>query len=208
MNASPARLKPDKHETNTKPLAHGLLPLSQMPVRTISILILDDDEESRTELTLQLIEQHCVVKTCSGAMEAESLLSTESFDVLLANPQLLMQSESIPLKSTKTREPAPLYIALGDFIEDGSFDCLPRQATVESLRALLRRTRVVVDLRNEIRNLNRVLRPSLGMKTIQALERAHIENVLAIADNQDQAAEILGITTVTLWRKRKLYKLP
>ena len=46
------------------------------------------------------------------------------------------------------------------------------------------------------------------LRTIDDLEREHIENVLAIEPNQEKAAEILGITTVTLWRKRKEYGLP
>jgi DNA-binding NtrC family response regulator len=46
------------------------------------------------------------------------------------------------------------------------------------------------------------------LKTIEELVRGHIEAVLAIEPNQERAAEILGITTVTLWRKRKEYGLP
>lgn len=39
--------------------------------------------------------------------------------------------------------------------------------------------------------------------TLRELEEAHIRRVLAMEPNQARAAEILGITTVTLWRKRK-----
>jgi NtrC-family two-component system response regulator AlgB len=39
--------------------------------------------------------------------------------------------------------------------------------------------------------------------TLRELEDAHIRRVLAMEPNQARAAEILGITTVTLWRKRK-----
>jgi len=46
------------------------------------------------------------------------------------------------------------------------------------------------------------------LKSLEEVERAHIEKVLAAEPNQERAAQILGITTVTLWRKRKLYGLP
>ncbi|MDB5036707.1 MAG: two-component system response regulator [Bacteriovoracaceae bacterium] len=43
--------------------------------------------------------------------------------------------------------------------------------------------------------------------TLERLERDYIEKVLATESNQERAAHILGITTVTLWRKRKEYGL-
>jgi NtrC-family two-component system response regulator AlgB len=46
------------------------------------------------------------------------------------------------------------------------------------------------------------------LATLEEIERAHIEKVLSIEANQERAADILGITTVTLWRKRKQYGLP
>jgi DNA-binding NtrC family response regulator len=46
------------------------------------------------------------------------------------------------------------------------------------------------------------------IKTIDELVREHIERILSFEQSQEKAAEILGITTVTLWRKRKEYGLP
>ena len=43
---------------------------------------------------------------------------------------------------------------------------------------------------------------------IEDVVRNHIEAILRVESNQERAAEILGITTVTLWRKRKEYGLP
>src|SRR5579863_7366500 len=43
--------------------------------------------------------------------------------------------------------------------------------------------------------------------TLEEVERNQIERVLSIEKNQEKAARILGITTVTLWRKRKQYGL-
>jgi len=40
---------------------------------------------------------------------------------------------------------------------------------------------------------------------LDAVERAHILTVMASAPSLDTAAEILGIDSSTLWRKRKRY---
>ncbi|NHZ47461.1 helix-turn-helix domain-containing protein, partial [Nitratidesulfovibrio liaohensis] len=41
------------------------------------------------------------------------------------------------------------------------------------------------------------------LPTLRELEEAHIRRVLATERNMERSAAILGITTVTLWRKRK-----
>ena len=43
--------------------------------------------------------------------------------------------------------------------------------------------------------------------SLEALERMHIERVLATSDNLDVAAKTLGIDASTLYRKRKAFKL-
>ena len=47
-----------------------------------------------------------------------------------------------------------------------------------------------------------------GICTLEQTEKNMIAKVLAVESNQEKAAEILGITKVTLWRKRKEYGLP
>ena len=47
--------------------------------------------------------------------------------------------------------------------------------------------------------------PSGG--TLEELERDHIRRVLAEAVTLEEAAETLGISTTTLWRKRKRYSI-
>ncbi len=66
------------------------------------------------------------------------------------------------------------------------------------------------DLPDSVREANGPLgsiKP-LEQRSLSELERAHIKLVLEAEKNQERAAEILGITTVTLWRKRKEYGLP
>ena len=66
------------------------------------------------------------------------------------------------------------------------------------------------DLPEAVRNADQRLAGSTPteFKTLKALEREQIERVLATEQSQERAATILGITTVTLWRKRKEYGLP
>ncbi|MDR3605748.1 MAG: sigma-54 dependent transcriptional regulator [Oligoflexia bacterium] len=46
---------------------------------------------------------------------------------------------------------------------------------------------------------------SSHLESLETVEKEHIQRVLANTNNLEKAAEILGITTVTLWRKRKEY---
>lgn len=43
------------------------------------------------------------------------------------------------------------------------------------------------------------------LESLEDIEKSHIKKVLERVRNLDKASEILGITTVTLWRKRKQY---
>jgi NtrC-family two-component system response regulator AlgB len=45
------------------------------------------------------------------------------------------------------------------------------------------------------------------LQTLEEIEKLHIKKVLQIADDLNQAAQILGIDPATLWRKRKRYNL-
>jgi DNA-binding NtrC family response regulator len=66
------------------------------------------------------------------------------------------------------------------------------------------------DLPDAVRNPeHRILGSGhVEFRTLEELEREQIERVLAVEHNQERAAKILGITTVTLWRKRKQLGLP
>jgi DNA-binding NtrC family response regulator len=52
-----------------------------------------------------------------------------------------------------------------------------------------------------------VLKTNRAIISLEQLEREHIEFVLSQETNLERVAEILGITTVTLWRKRKQFGL-
>ena len=86
--------------------------------------------------------------------------------------------------------------------------------TIERLVVLAADREVVADdlpqaiLRGDSLKLLQGVSADGPVKTLEQLEREHIERVLAHESNQEKAAAILGITTVTLWRKRKQYGLP
>lgn len=42
-----------------------------------------------------------------------------------------------------------------------------------------------------------------GIPSLREVEEAHIRKVLGMGFSMERAADVLGITTVTLWRKRK-----
>jgi len=49
--------------------------------------------------------------------------------------------------------------------------------------------------------------PSLGGNySLEAIEREHIQRIVSRTKTQEEAAEILGVDTSTLWRKRKKYE--
>jgi transcriptional regulator with PAS, ATPase and Fis domain len=39
------------------------------------------------------------------------------------------------------------------------------------------------------------------------MERTHIGHVLEVTESVEEAASVLGISTTTLWRRRKKYEL-
>ncbi|MGE4231770.1 MAG: sigma-54-dependent transcriptional regulator [Bacteriovoracia bacterium] len=89
---------------------------------------------------------------------------------------------------------------------------------IRELRNVLERV-VMLSRGREIKNVDlpeSVRRPHQPKKTalespictIEEMEKDLISRVLAVEDNQEKAAEMLGITKVTLWRKRKQYGLP
>ena len=65
------------------------------------------------------------------------------------------------------------------------------------------------DLPDGIQNLRKAeaSKPDY-LKSLADVEREQIDRVLSREHNQERAADILGITTVTLWRKRKELGLP
>jgi transcriptional regulator with PAS, ATPase and Fis domain len=48
---------------------------------------------------------------------------------------------------------------------------------------------------------------AIDLLTLEEVEKRHIQHILSRTESLEKAAETLGITTVTLWRKRKEYGL-
>jgi NtrC-family two-component system response regulator AlgB len=43
--------------------------------------------------------------------------------------------------------------------------------------------------------------------SLEEMEKAHISHVIQVAGSVEEAASVLGISTTTLWRRRKKYDL-
>jgi DNA-binding NtrC family response regulator len=78
---------------------------------------------------------------------------------------------------------------------------------VRELRNAIERWTLVGDLPKALESDGAGPPAVTPLATLDAVERTHIEGVLKRESNQERAAAILGITTVTLWRKRKQYGL-
>jgi NtrC-family two-component system response regulator AlgB len=49
--------------------------------------------------------------------------------------------------------------------------------------------------------------PAVALVTLEEVERAHVQLVLARSSTFEEAAELLGINLTTLWRMRKRWGL-
>lgn len=65
----------------------------------------------------------------------------------------------------------------------------------------------VDDLPSHIANFNPQAPPEASFKSLDEIEREHIQNVIAHSASLEEAAKVLGIDPATLWRKRKKYQL-
>jgi DNA-binding NtrC family response regulator len=131
--------------------------------------------------------------------------------------RLLLEISALSSPPCYVRElPAAVMKLLLDYSWPGNIREL--RNTIERIVALsVDREIAEEDLPDAIRQRSSQTRPVANasplsgiddLRTLKDLERAHIERILSVVDSQERAAEILGITTVTLWRKRKQYELP
>lgn len=125
----------------------------------------------------------------------------EDVPVLIQN--LLLES------GVKTVIPSDIMKRLMDYSWPGNLREL--RNTVERLVLLSAgREMKLEDLPDSVKsgNSKRTSVAADPLRSLEEVEKEQIQRVLAIESNQERAAEILGITSVTLWRKRKQYGLP
>lgn len=63
------------------------------------------------------------------------------------------------------------------------------------------------DLPPHIANFNPAAENNSSLKSLEDVEREHIQNVISHTSSLEEAARVLGIDPATLWRKRKKYQL-
>lgn len=112
-------------------------------------------------------------------------------------------------RESGTRIPEPVLKALLEYRWPGNIREL--RNVLERLTVLASgREMTVDDLPASFRDPGRVgaRAGERDFRSLQEVEREHISRILSLESNQARAAEILGITKVTLWKKRKEYGLP
>ncbi|MFH2219127.1 MAG: sigma-54 dependent transcriptional regulator [Pseudomonadota bacterium] len=65
----------------------------------------------------------------------------------------------------------------------------------------------IVDLSSNIANFNPSAASATPLESLAEVEKRHIQNVILHTTSLEEAARVLGIDPVTLWRKRKKYQL-
>lgn len=65
----------------------------------------------------------------------------------------------------------------------------------------------MIDLTSNIANFNPSATSATPLESLAEVEKRHIQNVILHTASLEEAARVLGIDPVTLWRKRKKYQL-
>lgn len=167
---------------------------------SLHILLVDDDSNIRRTLTLSLQDLGCQVIQASSVEEAIKQIRSDRFDLVLTDFKMIGETGLDLIKQAKAIRPKLDIVVMTAFasfenavsvVKEGATDYLPKPFTNAQLIQLL----------NKITETKPVC-------TLEEMEKTLISKVLSIEPNQERAAEILGITKVTLWRKRKQYDLP
>jgi len=174
----------------------------------LKVLLVDDDKNIRQTLQVSLKNLGCTVEIADSAENALQILQKSHFDFMLTDVRMTGKNGIELIQECKLLDRPPMIVVMTAYasfenavaaIQAGAYDYLPKPFSVAQLGHVLDLVKTLVNLKKENERL---------LKTVDELVRDHIKSVLAIEPNQEKAAKILGITTVTLWRKRKEYGLP
>lgn len=177
---------------------------------SLKVLLVDDDSNIRRTLLLSIKDMNCVVDQAASVAEAMTLIASTEYDLVLTDFKMAEQTGLDLIKKTKALRPDVPIVVMTAFasyenavsvVKEGAFDYLPKPFTNMQLFQIIHRIREIISLR-------RATLQDQPICTIEEMEKNLITRVLKMESNQEKAAEILGITKVTLWRKRKQYDLP
>jgi DNA-binding NtrC family response regulator len=136
-------------------------------VDKMRILLVDDDRNIRTTLTVTLKGWLHDVTAASGVEEAAEKLKTETFDLMLTDYKLGDRNGIELVKAAKLSKEPPITVVMTAFasfenavnaIKEGSFDYLPKPFSNSQLEYLLQRVSVLVALKRENERLRRGVR--------------------------------------------------
>jgi DNA-binding NtrC family response regulator len=135
-----------------------------MEMTLLNVLLVDDDKNIRSTLSLSLKGLGCQTESATSAEEAIRLLKTKPFDFVLTDFKMSGKSGIDLIQSARQLRPAPVIAVMTAFasfenavnaIKEGAFDYLPKPFSTAQLSHLLTRVRALVDLKRENESLKR-----------------------------------------------------
>lgn len=140
-----------------------------------SVLIIDDEENTRYFLSNQLGAEGYSVKCAANGREGLGHLSFEHFDIVLCDIRMPSLSGLDVLKEARIRNPDSTFILMTAFgsirsavdaIQSGAFDYITKPFRIDELLRVLRRAEEHAALRKEISFLRDALGEKYGFHNI------------------------------------------
>ena len=135
--------------------------------RNIKILLVDDEKNIRQTLQATLVSWGYFAKSVASAEEALKVLNDETFDLMITDFKLEGKNGLDLIKLSKTMKDPPIFVVMTAFasfenavnaIKEGAFDYLPKPFTNSQLEVLLKRVKVLTELKFENKDLKKKFR--------------------------------------------------
>ena len=145
------------------------------------ILIVDDEEIVRKNLTHYLLKDNYVVVSVSNGMEALKKMGSAQFDVILTDLKMDHIDGIEILKRTKAKHPYTEVVMITGYatidsavesMKHGAFHYLAKPFKLEDVKTVVRQAIEKKNLRKETKGL------SCAFPALRGQERPHLENPL------------------------------
>jgi DNA-binding NtrC family response regulator len=171
-------------------------------MRSLRILVVEDDKEIRSVLSTFLEIQGHVVLAVESGTEAIEVMSKAKPDLVISDFNLGDKNFNghDVLAKAKQMHPTACLAMMTAFSEVDMAVKAMKIGAIEFIKKPFDLSRI-----DEL--LNQVIKIKESVKNLDSLEKDHIMAVLSDSKTYEEAADTLGINMATLWRKRKAYDL-